>query len=652
MRAAVTLCLFASLWLGVPPPAAGERSEAPGPWARMALPGPELLTTEVEAASFPEASGRWAQAPAEPPPKPEAAERERRRQAFLAEREAFEKGLIHFDFDKSELRPDAQEILKRKARFLLRYADIRIQIEGHCDERGTNQYNLALGQRRATSAKNFLASLGVRAERISTISYGEERPLDPGKGEAAWAKNRRAKFNITGGVPAELVAAEVKPEEVRAPPPEAPPAPPEAEVKPEELRLPPPPTVPPPPAAPPEAEVKPEELRAPPPAAPPAPPEEAPLREFLAENLFLLVDITALLNYSKLEDRPGILGGRVDGVVAPALRLREDLFLIALYNGFYDRRRQFFTEDEGPRRRREIMKHEIVPTLRYDFLEHFSVSPHFFATWVFTRETADEDWGDGLYDYQDLGVGFDFKAAREVAEGEEDSAKLTFQFFDREYPNFIALGFTLAQQGTLGPEFLKVKHEKDFTGYLARVGVERKRRTGLLARLEYTFLHKLFEEDRAIEPDPAFPLGQVLTGERRRDSVHTLSGHVGYGWERGLVSLVPKLNFLVRDNQSNQNFNDTTAPLTFPNNEFTKDYFDYTLYQIGPEVSYTFPLPFAPVQDRLLTTTLSYTHEIRDYDTRPAKNRDGSLKGESEEDVTDTVALTFVLTLSERWALL
>ncbi|MFQ5894861.1 MAG: peptidoglycan-associated lipoprotein Pal [Nitrospinota bacterium] len=134
-----------------------------------------------------------------------AAERARRRQAFLAEREAFEKELIHFDFDKSELRPDAQEILKRKARFLLRYADIRIQIEGHCDERGTNQYNLALGQRRATSAKNFLASLGVRAERISTISYGEERPLDPGKGETAWAKNRRAKFNITGGVPAELV---------------------------------------------------------------------------------------------------------------------------------------------------------------------------------------------------------------------------------------------------------------------------------------------------------------------------------------------------------------------------------------------------------------------------------------------------------------
>lgn len=103
---------------------------------------------------------------------------------------------IHFDFDKSEIRPDAAEILKRNAKILLAHPEIRIRIEGHCDERGSNEYNLALGQRRAESAKKFLVKLGVSPDRIETVSYGEERPLDPRHNEEAWAKNRRAEFVI------------------------------------------------------------------------------------------------------------------------------------------------------------------------------------------------------------------------------------------------------------------------------------------------------------------------------------------------------------------------------------------------------------------------------------------------------------------------
>jgi len=99
---------------------------------------------------------------------------------------------IHFDFDKYDIRPGDAEILKGNAALLLKYPKVKIQIEGHCDERGTIEYNLALGERRSNSTKKYLISLGISPDRISTISYGKERPLDPGHNEEAWAKNRRA----------------------------------------------------------------------------------------------------------------------------------------------------------------------------------------------------------------------------------------------------------------------------------------------------------------------------------------------------------------------------------------------------------------------------------------------------------------------------
>lgn len=103
---------------------------------------------------------------------------------------------IHFEFDKSTLLVDAMEILKQKAEWLSTHEDVNITIEGHCDERGTSEYNLALGERRAESAKAFLIDLGISGNRISTVSYGEERPLDLGHDEAAWSANRRDHFAI------------------------------------------------------------------------------------------------------------------------------------------------------------------------------------------------------------------------------------------------------------------------------------------------------------------------------------------------------------------------------------------------------------------------------------------------------------------------
>ena len=116
--------------------------------------------------------------------------------ALLAARNMFLNEYVYFAFDKSNLDDSAQEVLMRKADFLRENPDLYITIEGNCDERGTNEYNLALGDRRAESAKSFLVDMGIEAYRISTVSYGEERPLCQLQNEECWAKNRRDQFVI------------------------------------------------------------------------------------------------------------------------------------------------------------------------------------------------------------------------------------------------------------------------------------------------------------------------------------------------------------------------------------------------------------------------------------------------------------------------
>jgi len=104
---------------------------------------------------------------------------------------------VFFAFDSDELDDVARQALNDNAQVLKKYSTWVIAIEGHCDERGTAEYNLALGDRRALAAKNFLLSLGLSAARIKTVSYGKEFPFDPGHTEASWAKNRRAQFMVT-----------------------------------------------------------------------------------------------------------------------------------------------------------------------------------------------------------------------------------------------------------------------------------------------------------------------------------------------------------------------------------------------------------------------------------------------------------------------
>lgn len=148
---------------------------------------------------------------AEPAPAPEpvddSAERERMERERMA-REAAERSravaadlaaMINFDYDQATIRQSDQATLDRKAAILQANTDVRLRISGHADERGSDEYNLALGNRRAAAAKRYLENKGIDGSRIEVISYGEERPLNPGSDETAYAQNRRGEFEVTAG---------------------------------------------------------------------------------------------------------------------------------------------------------------------------------------------------------------------------------------------------------------------------------------------------------------------------------------------------------------------------------------------------------------------------------------------------------------------
>jgi peptidoglycan-associated lipoprotein len=140
----------------------------------------QVTTAEVEPPPPPPAQEETTT----PPPPPAQSEPEVR----LTLTDAF------FDFDEAALRADAKSALENNAKWLQKNTGSGVVIEGHCDERGSVEYNLALGERRAKAAKDYLVSYGISASRLTTISYGEERPFDPGHSETAWAQNRRAHF--------------------------------------------------------------------------------------------------------------------------------------------------------------------------------------------------------------------------------------------------------------------------------------------------------------------------------------------------------------------------------------------------------------------------------------------------------------------------
>ncbi|OGG56151.1 MAG: peptidoglycan-associated lipoprotein [Candidatus Handelsmanbacteria bacterium RIFCSPLOWO2_12_FULL_64_10] len=170
----------------------GTAQQVAKPPTQQELEAERRAKAEAEAKARAEAEAR-AKAEAEAKARAEA---KAKAEAEARAREARTLENVYFDYDRYSIRDDQQPALTRNAEKMKSHPEFKVTIEGHCDERGTVEYNLALGQRRAESARGFLAKMGVDFSKLTTISYGKERPLDPGHNEEAWAKNRRVAFVV------------------------------------------------------------------------------------------------------------------------------------------------------------------------------------------------------------------------------------------------------------------------------------------------------------------------------------------------------------------------------------------------------------------------------------------------------------------------
>ena len=192
VRTLIPLSVIFTLGVGVACKKPAPAPVAPVKPAEVVAPAPP--DDSAQRLADEEAARRKAEADAEAARKAAAAAAEMQRAAAF--KNAAEAALkdINFDFDKSDIREMDKAKLQAIADFLKTYPDAKIQIAGNCDERGTVEYNLALGERRAKSARDYMVNMGVKANRVSTISYGKERPVALGHDEDAWAKNRRDEF--------------------------------------------------------------------------------------------------------------------------------------------------------------------------------------------------------------------------------------------------------------------------------------------------------------------------------------------------------------------------------------------------------------------------------------------------------------------------
>lgn len=169
---------------------------APPPAAPAAQPQPEAKP-EAPAAAQPQAPKPEESKPEAPKPAEQAAPTvPAQAPAAVVVAPGMELKIIYFDFDKYDIKPEFRDAIKFNAQELNKNRSVKVTIEGHADERGTTEYNLALGERRAVAVQKALIAEGVDGSRLKVVSYGEERPVDPGHDEAAWAKNRRGQFSM------------------------------------------------------------------------------------------------------------------------------------------------------------------------------------------------------------------------------------------------------------------------------------------------------------------------------------------------------------------------------------------------------------------------------------------------------------------------
>jgi hypothetical protein len=348
----------------------------------------------------------------------------------------------------------------------------------------------------------------------------------------------------------------------------------------------------------------------------------APATALSAERdpFIYVLEAELLGGYSEVAGRDGEFSSIDSWLFSPTVRLNDDLYWINLYNGDYNRSAQVVAQDEGGRQTETTQSHHIATSLKYEVSESWSLRPMFFADWNFVNETEDEDFGEGLYDYDDIGGGIESVWNWAPAQGRENETRLGFRYLSREYPNYQSLLSLFDPNGAVETD------EKDLDGYKTNLGFNSRSKDSWSWGLEGIFFYKDYTDKKTINLN-----GIRNPGETREDFVEyvnaSASHPVGPDWTFGLEG-----QFVYSD--SNLDFYDTHNTLGLADDDFIEDHFDYYSFLVRPSFTYSRQWD----KDRRFIFRVDYAFYALQYPDRLAQNATGVYLDEEQHDTTHTVS--------------
>jgi hypothetical protein len=355
------------------------------------------------------------------------------------------------------------------------------------------------------------------------------------------------------------------------------------------------------------------------------------------ERFILVANLDAYFSYSDIENDDDLWGGGINATLAPAYRINDRLFALVMYDGNYYKRREFYSDEFGYRQRTEFQGHTVTPMLRIDFGEksRYSLTPSVFGTWTYNKDGGEnsdnDDWNNGLYNYEDLGGGLDFDM-REVF-GEYGSFKLGVQHYTREYPNYQSLASMINIPGQ--PD---EKDEKDYHGTIFKVGYKWLKDYGWSWTTELSLLYKDLDDKKVIQLSG-------LSNTAQEDLVTSMNVNGWYLFENlgGGFRVGVELDGGRYD--SNQNYYDLVGAIPNENTVFIDNFYDYYAYTVRPYISYTFDmLP--------LTPAFSYAYRRIDYTDRLARDVNGLYTSDKQWEALHETVLSLRFDLTDQLSLM
>lgn len=327
----------------------------------------------------------------------------------------------------------------------------------------------------------------------------------------------------------------------------------------------------------------------------------------------------ALAGYSEISGRDGEFSSVDSWLVSPTLKMNDNLYWINVYNGEFNRSAQVVAQEEGGRQTETTQGHHLSTSLKYKVNEVWSLRPMFFADWIFVNETDDEDFSEGLYDYEDVGGGLESAWEFSRASSRQDEMRLGFRYVDREYPNYRSLLSLFDPNGALETD------EKDLEGYKFNLGYDSRSKDAWSWGLEGIFFYKDYTDKKTINNNG------IRTSDTREDFVEYVNVFVSHPIDQEWTFMLDG-QFVFSD--SNLDFYDTHNTLGLADDDLIGDYFDYYSFRVSPSFTYSRLWD----KDRRFLFRIDYTFYSLNYPDRRAQNPLGRYLDEEQRDTQHTVS--------------